>query len=85
MQLLVGLKALGHHIQHVGIMNILMSFLNYDWELTKSPAGAHQWTPTSGSNAKMAPNAGNPNGKQALMMTTADMALKNRSRIFRDI
>ena len=50
--------------------------LNYDWELTKSPAGAHQWTPTSGSNAKMAPNAGNPNGKQALMMTTADMALK---------
>lgn len=50
--------------------------LNYDWELTKSPAGAHQWTPTSGSNAKMAPNAGNPNGKQPLMMTTADMALK---------
>jgi catalase-peroxidase len=50
--------------------------LNYDWELTKSPAGAHQWTPTSGSNAKMAPNAGNPNSNQALMMTTADMALK---------
>ncbi|MEM9681047.1 MAG: catalase/peroxidase HPI, partial [Bacteroidota bacterium] len=50
--------------------------LNYDWELTKSPAGAHQWTPTASSNAKMAPKAGDSNGKQALMMTTADMALK---------
>ncbi|QNM85897.1 catalase/peroxidase HPI [Polaribacter pectinis] len=50
--------------------------LNYDWELTKSPAGAHQWTPTAESNARMAPKAGDANGKQALMMTTADMALK---------
>ncbi|WP_350286502.1 catalase/peroxidase HPI [uncultured Croceitalea sp.] len=50
--------------------------LNYDWELTKSPAGAHQWTPTAESNAKMAPKAGDANGKQALMMTTADIALK---------
>ncbi len=50
--------------------------LNYDWELTKSPAGAHQWTPTAASNAKMAPKAGDANGKQALMMTTADIALK---------
>ena len=50
--------------------------LNYDWELTKSPAGAHQWSPTKASNAKMAPKAGDSNGKQALMMTTADIALK---------
>lgn len=50
--------------------------LNYDWELTKSPAGAHQWTPTAASNARMAPKAGDASGKQALMMTTADMALK---------
>jgi catalase-peroxidase len=49
--------------------------LNYDWELTKSPAGAHQWTPTAASKAKMAPTAGGK-GKQALMMTTADIALK---------
>ncbi|MFD2586574.1 catalase/peroxidase HPI [Croceitalea marina] len=49
--------------------------LNYDWELTKSPAGAHQWTPTAESKAKMAPSAGG-NGTQALMMTTADIALK---------
>jgi len=50
--------------------------LNYDWELTSSPAGAHQWRPTAESNARMAPKAGDPNGKQALMMSTADMALK---------
>jgi catalase-peroxidase len=50
--------------------------LNYDWELTKSPAGANQWTPTAASNAKMAPKAGDASGTQALMMTTADMALK---------
>ena len=50
--------------------------LNYDWELTKSPAGAYQWTPTEASNAKRAPKAGDANGTQALMMSTADMALK---------
>jgi len=50
--------------------------LSYDWELTKSPAGAHQWTPTAASNAKRAPRAGDASKTQALMMTTADMALK---------
>ncbi|MDG4715363.1 catalase/peroxidase HPI [Winogradskyella marincola] len=50
--------------------------LNYDWELTKSPAGAHQWTPTAESKARMAPMAGDASKKQALMMTTADIALK---------
>jgi catalase-peroxidase len=50
--------------------------LGYDWELTKSPAGAHQWTPTEASHAKRAPRAGDSSDTQALMMTTADMALK---------
>lgn len=50
--------------------------LGYDWELTKSPAGANQWTPTAASNAKTAPAAGDSSKSQALMMTTADMALK---------
>ncbi|MEQ8302981.1 MAG: catalase/peroxidase HPI [Cyclobacteriaceae bacterium] len=50
--------------------------LGYDWELTKSPAGAHQWTPTAASNAKQAPRAGDASKTQPLMMTTADMALK---------
>ena len=50
--------------------------LGYDWELTKSPAGANQWTPTAASNAQKAPAAGDASKTQALMMTTADMALK---------
>ncbi len=50
--------------------------LGYDWELTKSPAGAHQWTPTAASAAKKAPMAQDASKEQALMMTTADMALK---------
>lgn len=50
--------------------------LGYDWELTKSPAGANQWTPTAASNATPAPAAGDASKTQALMMTTADMALK---------
>ena len=48
----------------------------YEWELTKSPAGANQWTPTEASNAKTAPMAHDSSKRQALMMTTADMALK---------
>lgn len=48
----------------------------YEWELTKSPAGANQWTPTAASNARMAPAAGDSSKSQALMMTTADMALR---------
>ncbi|MEP2936707.1 MAG: catalase/peroxidase HPI [Gilvibacter sp.] len=50
--------------------------LNYDWELTTSPAGASQWTPTAASQARMAPRAGDASKQQALMMTDADMALK---------
>ncbi|MEO9967151.1 MAG: catalase/peroxidase HPI [Reichenbachiella sp.] len=49
---------------------------DYEWELTKSPAGAHQWTPTAASKARMAPAAGDASKTQPLMMTTADMALK---------
>ncbi len=50
--------------------------LGYEWELTKSPAGAHQWKPTTASNAKQAPAAGDASKTKELMMTTADMALK---------
>ncbi len=50
--------------------------LNYEWELTKSPAGAYQWTPTAESQARKAPRARDANDTQALMMSTADMALR---------
>ena len=49
---------------------------DYEWELTKSPAGAHQWKPTEASNAHKAPMAHDPSKTQDLMMSTADIALK---------
>jgi catalase-peroxidase len=50
--------------------------LDYDWELTTSPAGAKQWKPTEASKADKAPMAHDSSKEQDLMMTTADMALK---------
>jgi catalase-peroxidase len=50
--------------------------LGYDWELTKSPFGAQQWTPTAASAKGTVPDAHNPAKSFAPMMTTADMALK---------
>lgn len=50
--------------------------LGYEWELTKSPAGANQWTPTAGQGAPEAPAAHDSSRTEPLMMTTADMALK---------
>jgi len=54
----------------------LKVLLDYDWEPTKSPAGANQWRPTAESAAKQAPRAGDATQTQSLMMTDADMALK---------
>ncbi|MBX7461734.1 catalase/peroxidase HPI [Qipengyuania huizhouensis] len=48
----------------------------YDYELTKSPAGAYQWTPVNPEEADLAPDARDPNKKVPTIMTTADMALK---------
>ena len=45
------------------------------WTLTKSPAGAHQWTPSNQEEADMAPDAEDASTKVATMMTTADMAM----------
>ncbi len=47
----------------------------YEWELSKSPAGAHQWHPVNQETDDMAPDAHNPDIKVGTMMTTADMAL----------
>lgn len=48
----------------------------YEWELTKSPAGAHQWTPKDASAAGTVPDAHDPALRHAPMMTTADLALR---------
>jgi catalase-peroxidase len=48
---------------------------SYEWELTESPAGAKQWTPTGVKNDDLAPAAHDSSKTQAPMMTTADMAM----------
>ncbi len=57
-------------------MSYLETLLNNDWELSKSPAGAHQWHPAGGAMADAVPDAHDASRKHAPMMTTADMALK---------
>jgi catalase-peroxidase len=48
----------------------------YDWELTTSPAGAKQWTPTNPEAQGTVPDAHNPSKRHAPMMLTSDLALK---------
>ncbi|XXM73278.1 catalase/peroxidase HPI [Lysinibacillus sphaericus] len=48
----------------------------YEWELTKSPAGASQWAPVDMTEEHMAPDAEDPSIRVKTMMTTADMALR---------
>jgi len=48
----------------------------YEWELTKSPAGAHQWTAKNCKPEHMIPDAHDPSKKHAPMMTTADLSLR---------
>ena len=50
--------------------------LNNEWELTKSPAGAHQWRPKDRKSDTWVEDAHDPKKRHAPMMTTADMALK---------
>ncbi len=52
------------------------TLFGYEWELTKSPAGAHQWKPTDPAAATTVPDAHDPAKRHAPMMTTADMALR---------
>ncbi len=56
----------------------------YEWELVKSPAGAHQWHPINPSEEDMAPDAHDSSKKVTTMMTTADMALL-KDPIYREI
>ena len=57
-----------------------MSYFNvlfgYEWELTKSPAGAQQWQPVGIKESDMAPDPEDPSKKVNIMMSTADMAMK---------
>jgi catalase-peroxidase len=52
------------------------NLFGYEWELTKSPAGAKQWTPKNGAGAGTVPDAHDPAKKHAPTMLTTDLALR---------
>ena len=56
--------------------NYFWNLFGYDWELTKSPAGAHQWIPKHGMGAGTVPDAHNPEKRHTPIMFTTDLALK---------
>ncbi|TAL62595.1 MAG: catalase/peroxidase HPI [Legionella sp.] len=56
--------------------NYLENLFGYEWELTKSPAGAWQWKPKEAAAANTVPDAHNPNLRHAPMMATTDLALR---------
>jgi len=56
--------------------NYFENLFKYDWELTKSPAGAHQWTPKNGAGAGTVPDAQDPSKHHAPAMLTTDLSLR---------
>lgn len=56
--------------------NYFENLFGYEWELTKSPAGAHQWRPKNGGGEGTVPDAHDPSRKHAPMMLTTDIALR---------
>jgi len=56
--------------------NFFANLFNYEWELTKSPAGAHQWTPKNGTGNGTVPDAHDPSKRHAPSMLTTDLALR---------
>ncbi|WP_095197999.1 catalase/peroxidase HPI [Mesorhizobium carmichaelinearum] len=56
--------------------NFFDNLFGFDWELTKSPAGAHQWTPKGGAGAGTVPDAHNSAKRHAPSMLTTDLALR---------
>ncbi len=56
--------------------NFFSNLFSFEWELTKSPAGAHQWTPKNGAGKGTVPDAHNPSKRHAPSMLTTDLALR---------
>jgi catalase-peroxidase len=56
--------------------NFFRNLFGYEWELTKSPAGAHQWKPKGGAGAGTVPDAHDPSKRHAPSMLTTDLALR---------
>src|SRR5437868_7320015 len=56
--------------------NFFANLFGFEWELTKSPAGAHQWTPKNGAGNGTVPDAHDPSKRHAPTMLTTDLALR---------
>jgi catalase-peroxidase len=56
--------------------NFFWNLFGYEWELTKSPAGAHQWRPKGGAGAGTIPDAHDPAKRHAPAMLTTDLSLR---------
>jgi catalase-peroxidase len=56
--------------------NYFENLFGYEWELSKSPAGAHQWKPKAGAGADTVPDAHDPAKRHAPTMLTTDIALR---------
>jgi len=56
--------------------NFFWNLFGYDWELTKSPAGAHQWRPKGGAGADSIPDAHDPSRRHVPFMLTTDLSLR---------
>ncbi len=56
--------------------NFFTNLFTYEWELTKSPAGAQQWTPKNGAGVGTVPDAHDPSKRHAPAMLTTDLALR---------
>ena len=56
--------------------NFFENLFGYEWELTKSPAGAHQWKPKNGGGEGAVPDAHDPSRRHAPFMLTTDLALR---------
>ena len=56
--------------------NFFVNLFEYEWELTKSPAGAHQWTPKNGAGAGTIPDAFDSSKQHAPSMLTTDLSLR---------
>jgi len=56
--------------------NFFANLFGYEWELTKSPAGAHQWTPKNGAGAGKMPDAYDSSKRHAPSMLTTDLSLR---------
>ncbi len=56
--------------------NFFTNLFSYEWELTKSPAGAHQWAPKNGAGNGKVPDAHDPSKRHSPSMLTTDLALR---------